>query len=82
MWRTLGKIFAAFAFFVLFLESVAAAVRWWQGEATGAGERLLALLMPLLILIWARRYSVFGCGGGRCLTPRENDDQFGSGSSP
>lgn len=72
--RRLLTVLAAFAFMVLFLESVVAAVRWWHGEALAWPERVLALLLPVLIAVWARYFSVFGCGAGRCLPNRGRDD--------
>ncbi len=66
--RTIIKLALAFAFMVAFLESVVATAKWWHGEALSAWEVALALALPVLIGIWVRYYSVFGCGGA-CLAP-------------
>ncbi|MCL6556712.1 MAG: hypothetical protein K6T56_10155 [Burkholderiales bacterium] len=67
MLKVMGKILAAFTFFVLFVESVAAAVRWWHGDALTLWQKLAALALPLLIFVWARYFSVFGCHGKACV---------------
>lgn len=69
MFARVLRVLAAFAFMVLFLESVVAAVRWWQGETPDLLHRVLALLAPVLIWIWARHFSVLGCS--RCPPPED-----------
>lgn len=67
--RTIVKIALAFAFTVAFLESVVAAVKWWRGGELAWWEWGLAGALPILIGIWLRYFSIFGCGRGQCLAP-------------
>ena len=65
---------AAFAYMVLLIEAIRAAVAWWQGELAqpGWGDVALIALLPLLVWIWWRYISPFGrpdCA--KCLPPSE-----------
>lgn len=54
---------------VAFLESVVATAKWWRGDALLWWEGALVGVLPILIGIYLRYFSVFGCGRGQCLTP-------------
>ncbi len=72
--RRLALLAAAFAYMVLLIEAVRAAVAWWHGEAalTMLDYALVAAL-PLLAWIWFRHLSVFrkDCGKAACLLPED-----------
>lgn len=70
--KTLFKIAVAFAFLVAFLESVIAAAKWWRGGELVWWEWLLAGALPLLIALYLRCFSIFGCGRGQCLLPPDD----------
>lgn len=70
--KTLMKIAVAFTFMVAFLESVVAAAKWWRGDPLVWWEGTLAAALPILIGIYLRHYSVFGCG--RCLAPNDRTE--------
>lgn len=63
MLRRVIKLLAAFGFMVWFLEAVVAAVRWWHGDTLTPFDRFLAATLPVLILLWARYFSVLACNG-------------------
>jgi len=67
--KTLLKLGLAFGFMVGFLESVVASDKWWRGEELAWWEWGLAGALPILIGIYLRYFSIFGCGRGQCLTP-------------
>ena len=69
--RRLGVLALAAVFMVAFIESVRAFSAWWKGDAIGLWEGLLALLLPLLIAIYFRYFSVLSCDKGKCLPPPE-----------
>jgi hypothetical protein len=63
---------AGFAYMVLLIEAIRAAVAWWQGELAQPGwsDKALIVLLPLLIWIWWRYISPFGHEGcAKCLPP-------------
>lgn len=70
--RRLALILAAFAYMVLLIEAVRAAVAWWRGEAAlGALDYALIAALPLLAWVWFRHFSMFrkGCAKGACELP-------------
>lgn len=60
--KRIALIAAAFAYMVLLIEAIRAAVAWWKGELTQPGWSDIALiaLLPLLVWIWWRYISPFG----------------------
>lgn len=72
--RRLVLLLAAFAYMVLLIEAVRATVAWWRGEAAlGPLDFALIGLLPLLVWVWLRYFSVFrkDCSKGACLLPEE-----------
>lgn len=72
--RRLFLLLAAFAYMVLLIEAVRAAAAWWRGEAAlGPLDFALIGLLPLLVWVWLRYFSVFrkDCAKGACLLPEE-----------
>ena len=70
--RRLGLLAAGFAYMVLLIEAVRAAVSWWRGEAAlGPLDYALLAALPLLAWIWLRHLSVFrkDCGKAACRPP-------------
>jgi len=70
--RRLLLLAAAFAYMVLLIESLRAAVAWWHGEAAlGLLDYLLIAALPLLAWIWLRHFSMFrkDCAKGVCVLP-------------
>lgn len=82
--RRLVLLAAGFAYMVLLIEAIRAAVAWWRGEAApGAIDYLLLGALPLLVWIWWRYFSMFrrGCSKAACLLPADRDGpQPGSGA--
>jgi hypothetical protein len=69
-----GLLVAAFAYMVLLIEAIRAAVAWWHGELAPPGwsELVLIALLPLLVWIWWRYISPFGRDDcAKCLPPSE-----------
>jgi len=67
---------AGFAYMVLLIEAIRAAVAWWHGEPAQPGWSDMALiaLLPLLVWIWWRHISPFGrTDCSKCLPPSEPD---------
>ncbi|MCX7170035.1 MAG: hypothetical protein NTY41_06995 [Proteobacteria bacterium] len=65
---------AGFAYMVLLIEAIRAAVAWWKGELTqpGCGDIALIALLPLLVWIWWRYISPFGRDDcPKCALPPE-----------
>jgi ABC-type Fe3+-siderophore transport system permease subunit len=57
-----GLLVAAFAYMVLLIEAIRAAVAWWNGELTQPDWSDIALigLLPVLAWVWWRYISPFG----------------------
>ena len=66
---------AGFAYMVLLIEAIRAAVAWWQGELAqpGWGDIALIALLPLLVWIWWRYLSPFGRHCQKCALPPDAD---------
>lgn len=64
---------AGFAYMVLLIEALRAAVAWWHGELTQPGWSDMALiaLLPLLVWVWWRYISPFGRDCPKCALPPE-----------
>jgi len=72
--RRLLLLAAGFAYMVLLIEAVRAAVAWWRGEADpGSLDFALIGLLPILAWIWWRHLSMFrkDCGKAACALPEE-----------
>lgn len=70
--RRLLLLAAGFAYMVLLIEAVRAAVAWWQGEAVlGWADYVLLGALPLLAWVWWRYLSMFrrACGRAICVPP-------------
>jgi hypothetical protein len=82
--RRLILLAAGFAYMVLLIEAIRAAVAWWRDEAPpGAIDYLLLGALPALVWIWWRHFSMFrrDCGKTACLLPEDRDGpQPGSGA--
>lgn len=82
--RRLVLLAAGFAYMVLLIEAVRAAVAWWHGETSlGTIDHLLLGALPVLVWIWWRHFSMFrrDCGKAACLLPGDRDGpQPGSGA--
>ncbi|MBI5007331.1 MAG: hypothetical protein HZB95_09455 [Nitrosomonadales bacterium] len=59
----------------LLVASVKVTVAWWRGELSLAddGNWLWLLLFPILLVIWWRYFSVFGCKEPACLLPKDEE---------
>jgi hypothetical protein len=67
--KTWMKIGLAFGFMVTFLESVIATANWWRGGALVWWEWALVGALPVLLAIYVRYFSIFGCGC--CVSPED-----------
>lgn len=73
--RRLVLLAAGFAYMVLLIEAVRAAVAWWRGETDLAPlDFALIGLLPILAWIWWRHLSMFrkDCGKAACLLPEDD----------
>lgn len=52
-------------------------VGWWNGELrlTEEGNWVWVALFPLLLWLWWRYFSVFGCQQAACLLPEETPNR-------
>lgn len=67
-------LFAAWMVFGFALvQSVTVAVEWWQGRLAQLGpwEWLWLVLLPVLIVVWLRYFSIFRPGCSACALPAE-----------
>jgi hypothetical protein len=48
---------------------------WWRGELSLAdsGNWFWVLLFPVLIVVWWRYFSIFGCAEATCLLPKDKE---------
>lgn len=61
----------------LLVAAIKVAVGWWRGELSLAddGNWLWLTLFPLLLVIWWRYFSVFGCKEPTCLLPEDKESK-------
>lgn len=66
---------AGFAYMVLLIEAIRAAVAWWRGELAqpGWGDVALIAVLPLLVWTWWRYLSPFGRDCQKCALPPDAD---------
>ncbi|MDA8255968.1 MAG: hypothetical protein M0Z99_10100 [Betaproteobacteria bacterium] len=66
---------AGFAYMVLLIEAIRAAVAWWQGELAQPGWSDIALIaaLPVLAWVWWRYISLFGRDCPKCALPPETE---------
>lgn len=59
----------------LLIASLKVTVGWWRGELllTEDGNWLWLALFPVLLVIWWRYFSVFGCKEPACLLPKDEE---------
>lgn len=59
----------------LLVASLKVAVGWWRGELSLAddGNWLWLVLFPVLLAVWWRYFSIFGCKEPNCLLPRDEE---------
>jgi len=59
----------------LLVASLKVAVGWWRGELSLAddGNWLWLVLFPVLLAVWWRYFSIFGCKEPNCLLPRDDE---------
>ena len=71
--KRIALLAAGFAYRVLLIEAIRAAVVWWRGELAQPGWDDIALmaLLPVLAWIWWRQISPFGRECPKCALPPE-----------
>lgn len=71
--KHVSLLIAGFAYMVLLIEALRAAVTWWHGELPQPGWTDMALIavLPVLIWIWWRYLSPFGKDCQKCALPPE-----------
>ncbi len=49
------------------------ALGWWKGELvlTEDGNWVWFLLFPILLIVWWRYFSIFGCTAPACMLPED-----------
>ena len=77
MRRVLGRVLALMLLLLLLFYSAGVAVAWWRGEVRldEDGNWLGVVLLPLLVWVWWRYFSVFGCKEPACLLPEEKSER-------
>lgn len=62
---------AGFAYMVLLIEAIRAAVAWWRGDLAQPGwdDIVLLGLLPILLWVWWRHISPFGRDCPKCIQP-------------
>ena len=67
----------------LLVVCVKVTVGWWRDELalTEDGNWLWLLLLPLLLAVWWRYFSVFGCKEPACLLPDDGKGDRQGGDS-
>ena len=72
--KRVALLAAGFAYMVLLIEAIRAAVAWWQGELAQPGWSDIALIaaLPPLVWIWWRYISPFGRDCQKCALPPES----------
>lgn len=65
------KVLALLALLALLFYSVSVTVAWWRNELALASDWnwFWVGLLPLLIVLWWRYFSIFGCKNPACLLP-------------
>lgn len=56
--------------------SIKVTVGWWRGELslTEDGNWFWLAVFPLLLAVWWRYFSIFGCKEPACLLPKDEED--------
>lgn len=59
----------------LLVACVKVTVGWWNGEVSLAeeGNWLWLALFPILLWVWFRYFSIFGCKEPACLLPKDEE---------
>ena len=72
--KRIGFLALGFAYMVLLIEALHAAVAWWRDELAQPGWSDIALiaLLPLLVWIWWRYISPFGRKCSKCVLPPDS----------
>lgn len=73
--KQIALLAAGFAYMVLLIEAIHAAVAWWQGELPQPGWSDIALIaaLPVLVWVWWRYLSPFGRDCQKCALPPETE---------
>jgi len=71
--KRIALLATGFAYMVLLIEALRAAVAWWHGELTQPDwmDITLIAVLPVLIWIWWRYLSPFGRDCQKCALPPE-----------
>ena len=72
--KRIGFLALGFAYMVLLIEALHAAVAWWRDELAQPGWSDIALiaLLPLLVWVWWRYLSPFGRNCSKCVLPPDS----------
>lgn len=59
----------------LMVAALKVAAAWWHGEISLAedGNWVWLALFPILLFVWWRYFSVFGCREPECLLPKDEE---------
>ena len=59
----------------LLVACVKVAAGWWSGEVslTEGGNWVWLALFPILLWVWFRYFSIFGCKEPACLLPKDEE---------
>lgn len=67
------RVFALLLLLMLLFYSVSVTVAWWRGDIvlTTDWNWFWVGLLPVLIVLWWRYFSIFGCKNPACLLPED-----------
>jgi hypothetical protein len=67
------RVLALLTLLALLVYSVSVTVAWWRDEIelTSSWNGFWVGLLPLLIVLWWRYFSIFGCKNPTCLLPED-----------
>lgn len=73
--KRVAFLVAGFAYMVLLIAALHAAVAWWHDELAqpGWGDMALIAVLPLLVWVWWRYISPFGSVCQKCALPPQAD---------
>jgi hypothetical protein len=67
-WRVLAMLLLGMLFVLAIMKSTVVTVAWWQGrlQDAGIGEWFWIGILPVLVFIYLRYFSVLACPPGQC----------------
>lgn len=75
MKRALLRVLCLILLLGLMIAALKVTLAWWRNEIllTEDGNWIWVSLFPILLVVWWRYFSIFGCKEPACLLPNEKD---------